>query len=245
MALIEYAAQDGVAVIALNRPEKRNAMNVQLVSELAAAFQRFADGEERAAVLVSNDPTLFSAGADLFDPPTEAWRAIPEIGIRTDKPIIAAVNGRAIGLGLVLVSMCDFLVVSEETQLHYPEAKLGFSIGAISAITNRLPVRVAMELMMIGDPLGGRRAYEIGFANRLTAAGGERAEALEMAKALAANAPLVVQGLKRMSLDALGDTPVQNQFAVMRAGDRMMHSEDAQRGLEAFRNKTKPEFVGR
>jgi len=242
---IDFSTQDGVAIIALNRPDKRNAINVQMAEELAHAFSQFDQSDARVAVLASNDDRLFSAGADLFDPPEAAWRAIPEIGFRTDKPIVAAINGRAIGLAVILASMCDFLVVSEDTLLHYPEAQLGFSIGAVSAIANRLPVRVAMELMLLGDPIPGTRMFEIGFANRLVTPGKERAEAIVMARRLAANAPLVVQGLKRMSLDVLGDAPIQTHFAVRRFGSQMMDSEDAKRGLEAFRNKTTPVFVGR
>lgn len=242
---VDYSVEDGVAVISLNRPDKRNAISVQVAHELSMCFARFTAGEERAAVLASNDHRLFSAGADLFDPPAEAWKAIPELGFRTDKPIVAAVNGRAIGLALILASMCDFLVVSDETLLHYPEAQLGFSIGAISALANRMPIKVAMELMMLGEPISGSRAFELGFANRLVEAGRERAEAIKMGTQLAANAPLVVQGLKRMSLDVLGQSPIQTHFAVHQYGCQMMDSEDAQRGLEAFRTKTKAVFVGR
>jgi enoyl-CoA hydratase len=241
----KYSVDGGIATITLNRPQKRNAINVQTIRELQECWKRFAEGDARAAILNSSDPTLFSAGADLLDPPDQAWRAIPEIGFRTGKPIIAAVNGKAIGLAFILVAMCDLVVLSEDAELHYPEAKLGFSLSLVSTVAKRLPLKIAMELMLLGDPISGRRAYEVGFANRIVTSGQVLAEARVMARTLCANAPLVVRNLKRLSLDALGDTPVQAYYGVEQGTEAMMDSEDAAQGFEAFRNKTKPVFVGR
>jgi len=243
--LVEYSSDNGVATIALNRTDKRNAISIPMAEELRDCFLRFAASEDRVAVLCSNDDKIFCAGADLHEPPEMVWQAVPEIGFTTDKPIIAAVNKRAIGVAVVLISMCDFMVVSEETIIHYPEAQLGFSGGLITAATKRMPLRLAMEIIMIGDPISGRRAYETGYANRIVEPGKEREEALAMARRMADNAPLVVTGSKRMLLDAVGKTPAEAQYAMQIASDRMMNSEDSERGLVAWRNKTKPVFVGR
>lgn len=242
---IGYAEEDGIAVITLDRPEKRNAINVAMARELAECWARFSEGEARVAVLTSDDPRIFCAGADLFDPPEEAWRAIPEIGFRTDKPIIAAVEGKAIGLGFILAAMCDFCVLSEDSSLHYPEAKLGFSLGAVTAVAKRLPLRIALELMVLAEPVSGARAFDVGFANRIVPRGGVREAALAMARRLSLNAPLVTGHLKRLSLEALGDTQVQVQYAVQRRTEAMMESEDAEQGFLAFRNKSAPVFRGR
>jgi enoyl-CoA hydratase len=243
--LIEYTSENGVATIALNRTDKRNAISIPMAEELRDCFLRFDAGDDRAAVLCSNDEKIFCAGADLNEPPEMVWQAIPEIGFRTNKPIVAAVNKRAIGVSVVLIAMCDFLVVSEETVIHYPEAQLGFSGGLITGAVKRMPMRLANELILIGDPISGRRAYETGFANRIVEPGREREEALAMARRLADNAPLVVTGSKRMIIEAAGRTPMELQYELQRESDRMMHSEDADRGLEAWRNKTKPVFFGR
>ena len=243
--LVEYSSNNGIATIALNRTDKRNAISIPMAEQLRDCFLKFASGEDRVAVLCSNDDKIFCAGADLHEPPELVWQAIPEIGFTTDKPIIGAVNKRAIGIAVVLISMCDFLVVSEETVIHYPEAQLGFSGGLITGAAKCMPLRLAMELILIGDPITGRRAYETGFANRLVEPGKEREEALAMARRIADNAPLVVAGSKRMLLDAVGKTPVEAQYAMQLASDKMMNSEDSERGLEAWRNKTRPVFVGR
>lgn len=242
---MDYQSNDGIATIALNRPDKRNAISFRMAAELRDCFKRFAASDDRVAVLVSNDERVFCAGADLFEPPENIWEAIPEIGFQTDKPIIAAANQKVIGIGVSLVSMCDFIVASEETVFNYPEAKLGFSNGLIIGAVKRMPARLAMEMIMLAEPISGQRAYDVGFANRLVAPGQEREEAMRMARILADNAPLVVQYSKRMCLDAMGKTPTEIQYQTRLQSDRMMFSEDADRGMEAWRSKTKPVFEGR
>ncbi|MBN8292456.1 enoyl-CoA hydratase/isomerase family protein [Rhodobacter sp. NTK016B] len=243
--LIEVTSAGGITTIALNRTDKRNAMSIQMFEELGDAFRRFDAGDDRAAVLCSNDPKIFCAGADLHAPPELAWQALPGVGVSTDKPIIAAVNKRVIGIGVVLVALCDFVVVSEESVLDYPEARLGFSGSLITALVKRMPLRVAMEMIMLGEPVGGKRAYDLGFANRLVEPGQERAEAMAMAERLAANAPLVVTGSKRMCLEAAGRTPMEIQYSMMAQADQMMNSEDAKRGMEAWARRETPVFKGR
>ncbi|PWE27603.1 enoyl-CoA hydratase [Pararhodobacter marinus] len=241
--LIRYDDEDGVAVIALDRPEKRNAINKAMAAELDAAFQRFATGPARVAVLTSTAPDLFCAGADLYDPPSEAWRALPEIGFHTDKPIVAALGGKVIGLGFMLTAMCDLCVASEDTEFHFPEAKLGFSMAAVSAAATRLPLRMAMELLLLGRPVTARRAFDVGFVNDIVPPGTQRAAGIDMARALAANSPDVVGALKRLTLDVLGESPVQAHYAVRRREEAMMLGPDAQEGLRAFREKRRPDFT--
>lgn len=243
--LIRYDEEDGIAVIALDRPAKRNAIDSRMAAELATAFQRFARGPARAAVLTSTSPGIFCAGADLHDPPTEAWRALPEIGFRTDKPIVAALGGKVIGLGFMLSAMCDLCVAAEDTEFHFPEAKLGFSLAAVSAATNRLPPRMAMELLLLGRPIPARRAYDIGFVNDLVPPGGQLEAGKAMARALAANSADVVGNLKHLTLDVLGETPSQQHYAVRRREEAMMQGPDAEEGLRAFREKRRPDFTRR
>lgn len=242
---IQYAEADGIAEITLCRPEKRNALTGQMFADLRQCWDSFAAGDARVAILKSSDDKVFSAGADLNDPPELFWQGVPEFGLRCDKPIIAAISGKAIGAGLVLAMMCDFIVVTEDAELIYPEAKLGIAKGAVSALVKRGPLRVVQEMMLLGDPIGARRAHECGLVNRLVPSGDHVAEARRMARRLADNAPLVVQMLKRMSLDAAGDTPIQTLFDVTRAVERVTGSQDAADALEAFRNKRTPIFQGR
>lgn len=242
---IDYQETDGIAEITICRPHKRNALTPQMFVDLRAAWDRFDQGQARVAVLKSCDDRVFSAGADLTDPPELFWQGVPEFGFRCDKPIIAAVSGKAIGIGVVLALMCDFVVVAEGAELIYPEARVGVAKGGVTALVRRAPLRVALEMMLLGDPISARRAYETGMANRLTPPGGHIEEARKLARRLADNAPLVVSMLKRMSLEATGDVPIQTMFDVTRKVDRVMNSHDAEEALDAFRNKRPPVFRGR
>ena len=242
---IHYEERDKIATITIDRPAKKNALSVPMIAALRDCWREFDEGEARVAILTSSDPSIFSAGADLNDPAPDAWRIIPEIGFKTDKPIIAAVSGKAIGLGFLIVSMCDLCVLSEDASLIYPEAKLGFALGVVSTIARRMSPKIALEIMLLGDPISAQRAYEVGLANRVVPAGTHLEEARKMATTLTENAPLVLALLKRMSMDAIGDSPIQSSFDMIMKGERVMHSEDTQNALEAFKRKEKPVFKGR
>jgi enoyl-CoA hydratase len=242
---IRYQEAEGIAEITICRPEKRNAMTADMFADLRSCWDRFSDGDARVAILKACDDKVFSAGADLTDPPELFWHGVPEFGFRCDKPIIAAISGKAIGAGMVLAMMCDFVVLTEDAELIYPEAKVGVAKGAVTSLVRRGPLRLAMEMMLFGDPIPAQRAYETGMVNRLVPAGEHVAEARKMARTLAGNAPLVLEMLKRMSLEAVGDVPVQTLFDVSSKVDRVINSQDARDALEAFRNKQKPVFNGR
>ncbi len=242
---ILYEEADGIAEITISRPEKRNAMTSQMFADLRACWDRFAEGEARVAILKAEGDKVFCAGADLTDPPALFWQGVPEFGFQCDKPIIAAISGKAIGAGLVLAMMCDFVVLTEDAELIYPEARIGVAKGGVTALVNRGPLRVVLEMMLLGDPLTAQRAYECGMANRLVPAGEHVIEARRMARQLAENAPLVVEMLKRLSLDTIGETPIQSLFDTTRRVEKVMNSQDAADALTAFRNKEKPVFRGR
>lgn len=242
---ILYEEADGIAEITICRPEKRNAMTAQMFADLRTCWDRFASGDARVAILKACDDKVFCAGADLKNPPELFWHGVPEFGFRCDKPIIAAISGKAIGAGMVLALMCDFVVVTEDAELIYPEAKIGVAKGAVTALTKRGPLRIVQEMMLLGDPIPARRAYDCGMVNRLTPPGEHVTEARAMARRLADNAPLVVEMLKRMSLDTLGDAPIQTLYDTTLRVDRVMNSQDAADALEAFRNKRPPVFNGR
>lgn len=242
---VQYSEADGIAEISLCRPEKRNALTSAMFVQLRHCFDRFSSGDARVAILKSCDDTIFSAGADLTDPPEVFLESIPEFGVRCDKPIIAAVSGKAIGAGLILAMMCDFVVMSEGAELIYPEAKIGVDKGAATALVRRAPLRVVMELLMFGEPMSAQRAYETGMVNRLVPQGQHISEAQAMARQLANNAPLVVEMLKRMCLDAAGNTAIQTMYDASARVAHVMKSQDALNGLEAFGNKQKPTFSGK
>jgi len=166
MTVITVEERGPVSVIAINRPEKLNAINKAVAVELQDAFAAFDRSDQRVAILTGLGGRAFSSGADVTDLP-ELWRCVPTVGIATDKPIIAAVAGWCIGGGLVMAMMCDLLIAADNARFSYPEGKVGITGGMIAGLAARIPHKVAMEMMLVGEPIDAARAYEVGLANRV------------------------------------------------------------------------------
>jgi enoyl-CoA hydratase len=166
MSVVSIEERGQISVIAIDRPEKLNAINKAVAIELQEAFTAFDRSGQRVAILTGRGGRVFSAGADVTDLP-ELWRCVPTVGIATGKPIIAAVSGWCIGGGLVMAMMCDLLVAAEGAKFSYPEGKVGITGGMIAGLAARIPHKLAMEMMLLGEPISAERAYEIGLANRV------------------------------------------------------------------------------
>ena len=237
---------NGVSIITMNRPDKKNALNKQLVIEVQEAFSAFdADPTRRAAVLTGAGDSAFSAGADLIDMP-ELWRAIPTVGIQTDKPIIAAVSGWCIGGALVIAMMTDLIVASESAKFYYPEAKVGFTGGIISGLVNRLPYHVAMEVILLCRVLEAERAHTLGFVNQVVPVGQQVQTAIDMADELATMAPLVHRTLKSFINDEIiSRGPTEKMARTISRIQALERSHDTQEGFAAFREKREPVFLGK
>jgi enoyl-CoA hydratase/carnithine racemase len=243
---IHYESADGIALITIDRPAKRNALSGAMCDALHAAWQRFAaSDQDRVAILTGSGNDVFTAGADLNDPPPRFWEAVPNMSVAVAKPIIAAVAGPVVGGGVTLVAMSDLCVAAENTTFVYPEAKVGISGGVISAIAARIPYKIAMELLLIGDPMDVARAHQVGLVNRIVPVGEQVAVAKRMARVIAGNAPLVVGLLKEMALKTIPRSPVEEMYLTQRAIERVRLSEDAKEGPLSFREKRKPNFRGR
>lgn len=240
---VTYRSESGVAIITLDRPQKRNAMTAHMCDELQTALARLRDGDDRVGILCANGDS-FCAGADLTAPPDQFWRAVPGVGIQVGKPIIAAVQGHVVGLALAIVAYCDLCVASENTVFLYPEAKVGVSKGLIAGLVVRVPHKIAMELMLLGGPLSAVRAYDVGFVNRVTANGSQMQVALDMAASLTLSAPLVLAQLKLLAEETLPTSPSETMYRTTALVDRVLQSADAKEGLDAFREKRKPDFRG-
>lgn len=237
---------DGTTLIAIDRPARRNAICAVTAVELQQAFAEFDRRDaQRVAVLTGTGDDAFSAGADVKNLP-ELWRCIPTVGIRTDKPVIAAVGGWCVGGALVIAMMCDLLVAAENARFSYPEAKLGFTGGMISALPTRIPHKIAMELLLLCRTIDARRAYEVGFANEVVATGTQVQAALAMAREMATFAPLVLRTLKRFVVDeVMPQGPSEKMGRAMGALNAVRDSEDGREGAAAFRDKRAPKWVGR
>jgi enoyl-CoA hydratase len=243
MSVVEVEPRGAVTIIRINRPERLNAISKAVAEELQAAFQAFDASDQRVAVIGAAGTRAFTAGADVGDLP-ELWRCIPGVGFTTDKPIIAATSGWCVGGGLVLAMMSDLLVAAESTMFYYPEAKLGTTGGIISGLVTRMPHHLAMEMMLLGTKVPARRAYDVGFVNRVVADGQHEAEAVAMAEQMLEHAPLVMGALKQLVSQIMPVGPVERMVATSRTIARVRSSSDMQEGLRAYREKRKPSFQG-
>lgn len=241
---VEHHA-NGVSLFTINRAEKRNAICSQTAVELQNAFADFDDSAQRVAVITGSGDQAFTAGADVNDVP-ELWRCIPTAGIHTEKPVIGAVGGWCVGGGVVLAAMCDLLVVADNAKFSYPEAKLGLTHGMIATLAGRLPHKVAMEIILLGTTLDAKRAYDVGFVNRVVPTGQQVQTALEMGAELAVMAPLVLKTLKRFVVNSVLPISPSEQFArAKRELEVVAQSDDFQEGLAAFQQKRAPVFQGK
>ncbi|MFF9041743.1 crotonase/enoyl-CoA hydratase family protein [Streptomyces sp. NPDC014892] len=240
-------------LITLDRPEARNAVNAAVAAELTSVLEELeANPELRAGVLTGEGGT-FSAGMDL----KAALRGeSPEVKGRgfgglteaePTKPLIAAVEGFAMGGGFELALACDLIVAAEDARFGLPEVKRGLIAagGGVIRLPKRIPHHLAMELLLIGEPVEGRRAGELGLVNRVVGKGQAVAEALRLAEQLATNAPLALAAVKRVVRAADG-VPDAEAFAFQRGEMKtLMASDDVREGMTAFAERRSPRWTGR
>lgn len=242
---VVYESADGIATVTIDRADRMNALDSAVVDGLEASWKRFADSDDRVAILHAAGDRAFSVGADIKDPPTELWRGVPGIGVVLDKPVIAAVHGWCIGGAYVIVQMCDLVVASETTVFKYPEAQVGFTGGLIASAVARIPHKFAMEFMLLGQDVTAERAREMGMVNRVVPPGNELEAAKEYAKILVKSAPLVVETLKNFALETLNRSPAEAGALARKSLLSVRDSEDGAEGRVAFREKRRPVFKGR
>lgn len=236
---------DGTTLIAIDRPARKNAICAVTALELQKAFAEFDASEQRVAVITGSGNDAFSSGADVSNVP-ELWRCVPTVGIATEKPVIAAIGGWCVGGALVVAMMCDLMVAADNAKFSYPEAKLGFTGGLISALPTRIPHKIAMELIMLCKTIDARRAYEVGLVNQVVPTGTQVEAALAMARELATFAPLVLKTIKRFVInDVMPQGPSEKMGRAMRELGKVRESEDGQEGARAFREKRAPVWKGR
>ena len=245
MSVVTVEERGPVTIVSINRPEKLNAINKAVAIELQQAFAAFDSSDQRVAILTGAGGRAFSAGADVTDLP-ELWRCVPTVGIATEKPIIAAVRGWCIGGGLVMAMMCDLLVAAEDAKFSYPEGKVGITGGMIAGLAARIPHKIAMEMMLVGEPIGAERAYQAGLANKIVANGEEVEEAVAFAQKIVDLAPLALATMKRFVNDVVlpkGPAELAARFGAELAAVR--NSADAEEGVRAFKERRKPRYQGR
>jgi len=245
MSEVLYESRDGIAEITLHRPDKHNTLTHEVINQLHDAWLRFEAGDDKVAIITGSGDKAFSAGADLKDIPHDLFRAIPGVGVPVHKPVIAAVAGVVIGGGLIFVQMADLAVAAENAKFIYPEAKVGYAGGLVSSLAARIPHKVAMELLLTGDSIDARRAYEVGLVNRVVPVGQQLEAARELAKKIANNAPRVLALLKDFVGEVIPKGPSEAAgIARARILDDINASKDFAEGIEAFHAKRAPRFTG-
>ncbi len=241
---VTYQSEDGVAIVTINRPDALNALDEAVIQGLRQAWQRLEESDDRVAILHAAGDRAFSVGADIKNPPAEMWQGVPSVGVAVRKPVIAAVHGWCIGGAYVIVQMCDLVVASETTVFKYPEAQLGFTGGLIASAVARIPHKLAMEFMLLGQDFSAQRAAQAGMVNQVVPAGEELSAAREYAQILRNSAPLVVETLKEFSLATLNQSPAEAGAVSRDLLLGVRGSNDGAEGRRAFAEKRTPDFTG-
>lgn len=243
--LVTYESSERIATITINRPDRLNALNEEVIVGLQQAWQRFEEASDLVAIIHAAGDRAFSVGADVKEPPKEMWQGVPSVGAVTSKPVIAAVHGWCIGGAYCIVQMCDLVVASANTIFKYPEAQLGFTGGLITSAVARIPHKVAMEFMMLGENFDAQKALACGMVNKVVPAGEELSAARDWATILANSAPLVLATTKKFSLATMNKSPAE-AGAISREQLLMVkNSEDGREGGRAFAEKRTPVFKGK
>lgn len=248
--LVHAQADGPVLVITLQREAKRNAVNRTLADQLDAALNRLDDDDTLQVGVLTGGPRVFCAGSDLSAVGDYVTVRGGEYGIirrRRRKPLIAAVEGVALGGGLEIVLCCDLVVAARDARLGLPEVKRGIlpTCGALFRSLHALPPNVARELVLGGEPIGAERAHAFGLVNRLTEPGQALAQALQLAHQLTGNAPLAVQACLGAMNSLLAAQDALGWEYTARALEAIQHSDDLKEGIRAFFEKRPPVWSGR
>ena len=250
---VRYEVVSGVAWLTINRPEARNALNKAVREGLFAGVHRFnADDSAKVLVLTGAGERAFCAGGDLKEMADTALQVppadfVPQFGrnIEIEKPTIAAVNGVAYAGGFLLAQNCDLVVAAQSATFAITEVKVGRGSPWAVPLSWLVGPRIALQILLTGDPLTAERAYEVGLINQVVQDVDLRAEVQKLAERIAANAPLSVRAAKKTAYLSAQLGFDQAFEEAERIWEPVYTSDDAREGPAAFRDKRTPVWTGR
>ncbi len=248
---IRTGTVDGVATIEIARPEKKNALTVEMYQALADAIHAATDDAAVRALLITGQPGIFTSGNDLEDfmsrprggedsPVFQFMRAL----VDCDKPVVAAVTGAAIGIGTTMLLHCDFVYVADDARLAMPFAGLGLvpEFASSLLVPQLMGPRRAAEKLLLGDPFTAETAVECGIANAVLPAGEVMAHARRVAERFNALPPGAVRESKRLLRAPLRDAVLAQIRTEGEAFGRRLTSPEAREAFQAFFEKRRPDF---
>ena len=255
---ILYQEQDGIAVITLNRPDKRNAVSFELVGELMRAFDEI-ERSEAQVLIITGAGKAFCAGLDLDDLKAVLGKSHPD-NVKDSammaamfrrlydfpKPTIAAVNGHAIAGGTGIATMCDFTLSVAEAKYGYTEVKIGFVPAIVSSILVwQVGHKIARDLLMTGRLFDAAEAYRYGLVNEIVEPERLMPRALELARQLMENSPSSVRLTKKLINGFLAKVLDEQMAQAVEDNARIRTTADFREGISAFLEKRKPNWSGK
>ena len=236
---------DAVMVVTMNRPAKRNAWNGDMVAAFRQVWLTFAENDAARGCVVRGNGSVFSAGLDFVDPPEDDDGAMPNTTVPCDKPIIVAIDGACLGMACAMVLMSDIAIAGGGASFAYLEPRLGFHGGMMAGFPGRMMYKAGLQWLLTGDTIGADRACQIGLVSEVVAEGAAFERAMEVARQIAANAPLAVRSIKAIALQTVSKGPVEQGFAAARMVAQMRTSADFQEGIAAMRERRAARFTGK
>jgi enoyl-CoA hydratase len=254
VVLVEHPAS-GIALVRINRPDARNALNIEVRKLLARHLTELGDDEATRCIVLTGNEKSFAAGADIKEMAGagtiemlqrgthKLWRAIAAC----PKPVIAAVNGFALGGGCELAMTCDIIIAGESAKFGQPEVKIGIipGGGGTQRFTRAVGKYKAMRYVLTGDLFSAREAFDMGLVSEIAPDAEVEKRALQMAQQIADLSPLAIQQAKESvlrGLDAALDTGLALETKAIQI---LFSSQDQKEGMAAFIEKRKPRFQGK
>lgn len=253
--MVDYQLQGRVAVLTLNRPEARNAVNGDVANGMEAAIDRLEEDDEVWVAILTHNGPVFSAGADLKainagqvgQLQTKRGGFAGFVQRERTKPVIAAVDGPALAGGCEIALACDLIVASTQAQFGLPEVKrsLVAAAGGLFRLPRILPRPVALEMIMTGDPIDAEHAYQFGLVNDLCEPGQTMERAHALAARIVANAPLAVRKSREISLASVDAADEVGWKLSAESMNDLAKTEDFWEGPKAFIEKRDPVWKGK